>query len=89
MTGRTFLDLRPRDCRFPLGPHDEPPVMFCGALAREGSPYCQHHHTVAYVRTRRAQPQDRQRQAIAMIEANDRAKPFTGRACLRPPSMQE
>lgn len=80
--GVSFLDLAPGACHYPLGQRDEPPTTFCGEPALPGRPYCACHHRIAYTTHRRAQPQDRQIQAIAMIEADDRAKPVTGRACL-------
>lgn len=38
-----LLDLRPNDCRFPVGD------LFCADARREGSSYCDHHHGLAYV----------------------------------------
>ncbi len=72
--GVAFMDLARRDCRYPLGERDDPPTLFCGEPTRTGSPYCAFHHAVAYVRTRRAQPQYRQRQTPAMIEAGAGAR---------------
>jgi len=60
MTGRAFLDLRARDCHYPLGERDEPPTTFCGEPALPGRPYCACHHRIAYTSPRRAQPEDRQ-----------------------------
>ncbi len=71
--GVAFMDLRRRDCRFPLGERDEPPTLFCGEPARAGSPYCQHHHRIAYVpATKRRPPQDRQTTDRNAVEWRDR-----------------
>ncbi len=68
--GVAFLDLRPGVCRFPLGAHDDPPVLFCDAPAMTGSSYCACHHRIAYVpATKRRPPQGRERETSAMIEA--------------------
>ena len=37
-----LLDLRPNDCRFPVGD------LFCAGARRDGSSYCDHHHRIAY-----------------------------------------
>lgn len=67
--GVAFLDLRRRDCRFPLGGRDDPPTTFCGEPALPGRPYCRHHHRIAYTATRRAQPDDPQTPERANIES--------------------
>lgn len=38
-----LLDLKPNDCRFPVGD------LFCAGARRDGSSYCDHHHGLAYV----------------------------------------
>ncbi len=47
--GISFLKLREGLCKFPLGALDEPVTRFCGAPAREASPYCEHCRQLAYV----------------------------------------
>lgn len=37
-----LLDLKPNDCRFPVGD------LFCAGARRDGSSYCDHHHRIAY-----------------------------------------
>ncbi len=39
----TFEELKPGDCRYPLGNSD---FRFCGLPARENGPYCSGHHAV-------------------------------------------
>lgn len=38
-----LLDLKPNDCRFPVGD------LFCAGARRQNSSYCDHHHGLAYV----------------------------------------
>jgi hypothetical protein len=45
---RTFMKLRPPDCKWPLG--TSAPYMFCAAPALAGSPYCQNHTACAFTR---------------------------------------
>lgn len=44
----SLMDLEAGMCRFPLKPGGEEQV-FCAAKVKDGSPYCPHHHAVAYV----------------------------------------
>lgn len=46
---RSLLELTDRICKFPIGDPATPDFYFCGGEVREGSPYCRHHHRVAYV----------------------------------------
>jgi GcrA cell cycle regulator len=49
---KTFIELGPHDCRWPVGDPQEPGFFFCGAVQRDGSSYCSAHHHVAYNRIR-------------------------------------
>lgn len=40
--------LTSQTCRWPIGHPKEPGFHFCGRLPKQGSPYCSHHHRVAY-----------------------------------------
>lgn len=51
--GVTFLELRHRDCRWPMGGPREPAELFCGEPAELGRPYCSGHCAVAYVKPER------------------------------------
>lgn len=41
-------DLKSTHCRWPSG--NEPPYVFCGATPKGLSPYCAHHHGMAYTK---------------------------------------
>lgn len=43
----TFMELEPRDCRWPMGGPTDPPLLFCGARAEVGSSYCPYHHDLS------------------------------------------
>jgi len=43
---KPMTDLRPHECRWPLGDH---PFLFCAAPATPGVSYCPEHHKMAYV----------------------------------------
>lgn len=43
--GKAFLDLGPRDCRWPFG--DGRHMRFCGCPKAQGSPYCEEHTGLA------------------------------------------
>lgn len=44
-----LVDLKPGDCRWPVGSPQEPDFGFCGH-ARDGSAsYCAHHRSIAYL----------------------------------------
>ncbi len=47
--GVAFLDLRPGDCRWPIGDPRDGDFGFCGAPAQPGSSYCLHCHKLAYL----------------------------------------
>lgn len=51
-----LLNLRETTCRWPVGDPREKGFGFCGADAPIGSPYCQHHHKIAYVPQQNAKP---------------------------------
>jgi len=44
---KDFMQLRTRDCRFP-GPGSGMDMLYCGAPALEGRPYCLAHCRIAY-----------------------------------------
>ncbi len=43
------LDLKDRDCRWPIGDPQQPDFHFCGHAKHEGLPYCEFHARKAYV----------------------------------------
>ena len=45
---KSLLELRDRDCRFPIGEPGHPGFFFCGALTVATRPYCVHHCRIAY-----------------------------------------
>ncbi len=45
----TLLELGPKDCRYPVSPHDAATHLFCGEPARPGSAYCERCAGVMYV----------------------------------------
>ncbi|WP_454629620.1 GcrA family cell cycle regulator [Bradyrhizobium cenepequi] len=45
---KSLLDLRDRDCKWPVGDPASPDFFFCGGPTSEGSPYCAPHCRVAY-----------------------------------------
>lgn len=49
-------DIKPHQCRWPLGDTASPDFRFCGADALPGQPYCAHHADIAFDReaTRKA-----------------------------------
>ena len=47
--GKRMVDLAAGDCRFPVGPVVGRARRFCGHPARQGGPYCEAHHAVAYL----------------------------------------
>lgn len=51
--GKRMVDLAAGDCRFPVGPPGLGAAgrarRFCGHPARQGGPYCEAHHAVAYL----------------------------------------
>ncbi len=47
--GRRMVDLAAGDCRFPVGSAAGRARRFCGHPARQGGPYCEAHHAVAYL----------------------------------------
>lgn len=44
----SLLDLGRDQCRWPIGEVGAPGFGYCGAPAREGGPYCAHHHARAH-----------------------------------------
>lgn len=40
----SLMQLTDKTCRFPVGYPGSPDFFFCGALPRDGSPYCTGHH---------------------------------------------
>lgn len=44
----SIIDLRPNQCRFPIGDPKEPDFHFCGAERLSAKPYCYEHHSIAY-----------------------------------------
>ncbi len=53
--GIPFMALRAGQCKFPIGSTNEPaPMLFCGAPANIGEPYCPDCERRAYVRSSRA-----------------------------------
>jgi GcrA cell cycle regulator len=71
-----MLDLKPRECRWPLGDPREENFGFCGAAGVPGLPYCADHAKAAYQaagRSRVLQAEDFEdkRPAEATDEANE------------------
>ena len=48
LDGVSLLDLRDRQCRWPLGDRIEPATRFCGHDALTGDSYCPTHRAAAY-----------------------------------------
>jgi GcrA cell cycle regulator len=48
-----FLDLQHWHCRWPASRGEDGQFVYCGDRKIEGSPYCQHHHSRAYVNSPR------------------------------------
>lgn len=61
--GVSMADLRPDQCRWPLGDPRTDEFRFCGASAFSGRAYCCQHHAIAYYRspTTAAQRRDAER----------------------------
>lgn len=53
-----LADLTFRCCRWPLGDPQQPDFRFCGEPRRQGSPYCDAHHGLAYVPRRQRTKQE-------------------------------
>lgn len=53
---KTCLELTDKTCRWPVGSPGVEDFFFCGALTKEGSVYCDHHHGRAYSQTERQRP---------------------------------
>jgi hypothetical protein len=47
---KRLKDLTPDACRYPLGGPKDPPRLFCGAPSKDGSSYCEEHHTLCHQR---------------------------------------
>jgi GcrA cell cycle regulator len=45
---RTLFELRPQDCRWPVGDPCDPGFFFCGGKSLDTSPYCAGHSKRAY-----------------------------------------
>lgn len=45
----TLVDLKPDQCRWPIGDPKKPEFCFCGATAQK-QPYCEEHRRIAYQR---------------------------------------
>lgn len=45
---RTFAQLEPRECKWPIGDPGTPAFFFCGGKAYETGPYCSAHHHRAF-----------------------------------------
>ena len=45
-----LIELEPWQCHWPLGDMLDPPLLFCGAAAADGLPYCDQHARIAYQR---------------------------------------
>ncbi len=45
----SLMDLKPNDCKWPIGDPAKPGFGFCGAKQFGSFPYCQHHVAMAYV----------------------------------------
>ncbi len=48
LDGVSLLDLRNRQCRWPLGDMIEPATRFCGGDTLVGASYCPTHRAMAY-----------------------------------------
>ena len=44
----SFAELAETACKWPIGDPSQPGFHFCGDTRKEHSPYCQHHHSIAY-----------------------------------------
>jgi len=58
-----LLDLKPHQCRYPIDDINAPgttETLFCGGQKKDGSSYCEHHHSVCCIPyKRRNKPLDR------------------------------
>jgi len=50
---KTMMELKPKDCRFPLGERLEPAFRYCGKKIQPGSVYCTDHHSLCYIKRER------------------------------------
>jgi hypothetical protein len=66
---RSLLELAKGICKWPVGDPAAPDFFFCGAAAREGRPYCDHHCLRAY---RAIAPNGRERGSPLMGLQNER-----------------
>ena len=46
--GVTLEELKPDNCRWPVGDPKKDDFRYCGGAALSGRPYCRHHHAIAY-----------------------------------------
>ena len=51
-----LVELTESSCHYPIGDPREDDFGFCGAVKRQGSPYCEHHHKLAYKTERERAP---------------------------------
>lgn len=51
--GVSLLELRERNCRWPLGDPQHDDFKFCGCASLPGIPYCAEHAAIAYQTTKR------------------------------------
>lgn len=65
--GVDFDGLRPGMCKFPLGDIDDPPERFCGAVALDGSPYCQSRAKKAYNKLERRRQNEATTDSFASV----------------------